>query len=396
MPRVVLYSHDAQGLGHVRRNLAIAAVLASRGGADVLLVTGARESALFAMPPGVECLTLPALSKSPAGEYRSRSLVLSLPALIRLRARTIAAAVEAFSPDVLIADKLPAGIEGELLPTLDLLRARGDVRLVLGLRDVLDEPRVVRREWLRTGAQELMRTAYDAIWAYGDPRIYDLRAEYGLDPSVSARVRWTGYLGRGSGPEGDGCGVPGPTDVPAGPLSLCLVGGGQDGFSVARAFADATLPAGTGGVVVTGPFMPDDQRKELAVHAAARDDLQVLAFVADPGPLIARARGIVCMGGYNVLCELLHLGRRPLVVPRVSPRQEQIIRSERLAAAGLVDLLSPERLSPERLSAWLAAPSRPRAHPRQVVDLDGLDRLPGLLHEVLGSDVIREPDALAV
>lgn len=393
--RVVLYSHDAQGLGHTRRNLAIATALAATGGVDVLVITGAHESARFAMPPGVDCLTLPALSKSLAGDYRPRSLALSLPALIGLRARTILAAVEAFAPDVFIVDKLPAGIEGELLPTLEMLRTRGDVRLVLGLRDVLDQPHVVCDEWLRTGARELMRTSYDAIWVYGDPRVYDLGAEYGLDPDLSARLRWTGYLGR-SWSRDHLPSAPGLGDVPGGPLALCLVGGGQDGFPLARAFAAAKLPTGTTGVVVTGPFMPADERSELVACAAVREDLCVLPFVPEPGPLIDRAGPIVSMGGYNMLCELLHVGRRPLVVPRVHPRQEQLIRGERLAAAGVLDLLPPAQLCPERLSEWLAAPMPMNRHPRDVIDLEGLSRLPNLLDDALCAPVGREePDAVA-
>ena len=394
--RVVLYSHDAQGLGHTRRNLAIAAALAAAGGTDVLMITGAHESAMFTTPAGVDCLTLPAVSKSLSGEYRPRSLAVSLPALIRLRARTIRAAVEAFEPDVFIVDKLPAGLQGELLPTLEIVRARGDVRLVLGLRDVLDQPQVVCDEWLRTGARELMRTSYDAIWVYGDPRVYDLGAEYGLDPDLSARVRWTGYLGRSWSPDGSQPSTPGLGDVPDGPLALCLVGGGQDGFPLARAFAAAKLPTGTTGVVVTGPFMPAGERSELAACAAAREDLCVLPFIAEPGPLIYRAGPIVSMGGYNVLCELLHVGRRPLVVPRVRPRLEQLIRGERLAAAGVLDLLPPAQLCPESLSAWLAAPLSMEHHPRDVINLGGLGRLPGLLDDVLCASVGREePYALA-
>lgn len=394
--RVVLYSHDAQGLGHTRRNLAIATALAATGGIDVLMITGAHESARFAMPPRVDCLTLPAVSKSLAGEYRPRSLGLSLPALIRVRAGTIRAAVEAFVPDVLIVDKLPAGIQGELLPTLEMLRARGDVRLVLGLRDVLDQPHVVCNEWLRSGTRELMRTSYDAIWVYGDPRVYDLGAEYQLDSDLGARLRWTGYLGRSWCTDGSHPSTPGLPDVPPGPLALCLVGGGQDGFPLARAFAAAKLPTGTSGVVVTGPFMPADERSELAACAAAREDLCVLPFVPEPGPLIDRAGPIVSMGGYNMLCELLHAGRRPLVVPRVRPRHEQLIRGQRLAAAGVLDLLPPGQLCHERLSAWLAAPMPMDRHPRDVIDLEGLSRLPGLLDDALCAPLGREePDAIA-
>ena len=42
-------------------------------------------------------------------------------------------------PTSCIVDKEPIGLRGELIPALDILRRRG-ARIVLGLRDVLDEP----------------------------------------------------------------------------------------------------------------------------------------------------------------------------------------------------------------------------------------------------------------
>ncbi len=396
-PRVALYSHDAQGLGHVRRNLAIAGVLAAGGRRDVLLITGAKEAGVFAMPPGVELLTLPGLRKSADGAYEARSLALSLPALIRLRSQTICAALESFAPEVLIVDKLPLGIEGELEPALDLLAERPSTRFVLGLREILDDPVTVRREWAQTGAEKAMRERYDAIWVYGDQRVYDPVAEYDLDEEIADKVRFSGYLGCDPGGAVDGRARERALNVPPGDVALCLVGGGEDGFELAAAFARAPLREGLSGVIVTGPFMPAPARRALDQLAAERPDLLVLSFLDDPGALIARAHSVVAMGGYNTVCELLHLGRRTLVVPRVTPRTEQLIRARCLAARGLVDLLHPADLSPAALGAWLSAEAVPRPHPRDAVDLDGLSSLPALLDELNVSDrVLEGSHALAV
>lgn len=381
-PRLALYSHDAQGLGHIRRNLAIAGALAAGGGCDVLLISGAGEAGVFALPPGVELLTLPALHKSSAGAYRSRSLALPLAALIRLRSQTIRAALEEFCPDVLIVDKLPLGIEGELEPALQLLDDCGATRLVLGLRDVLDDAVTVRREWASSGAERAMRELYDAIWVYGDRSMYDPIVEYGLDAEIAAKVRFTGYLGRDPGAARDDRARGHAIALPPGDFALCLVGGGQDGFALASAFARAPLPAEMCGVVVCGPYMPADDRERLDRLAGHRGDLRVLSFLVDPGALLRDARRVVCMGGYNTLCELLHLGRTALVVPRVRPRLEQRIRAERLASRGVVDILLPDALTPAALGGWLAQRLERRAHPSEAVDLDGLRRLPALLADL--------------
>ena len=59
---VLLYSHDSQGLGHVRRNLALAHHIAARagtGGLRGLVVSGLAPSPLFTLPTGFDWLALP-------------------------------------------------------------------------------------------------------------------------------------------------------------------------------------------------------------------------------------------------------------------------------------------------------------------------------------------------
>ncbi|RMD61332.1 glycosyltransferase, partial [Candidatus Parcubacteria bacterium] len=88
-PRIALYSHDTMGLGHMRRNLLIATALTrSEPRPIVLMIAGAREAAAFAMPAGVDCVTLPAFGKQTNGQYHARSLDVSLKSLVALRANT--------------------------------------------------------------------------------------------------------------------------------------------------------------------------------------------------------------------------------------------------------------------------------------------------------------------
>ncbi|MDQ3698252.1 MAG: glycosyltransferase, partial [Gemmatimonadota bacterium] len=73
--RIAMYSHDTQGMGHMRRNLLIAQALGRASpDASILLLFGAREAAALELPPGTECLTLPSLYKDVDGEYRARAL----------------------------------------------------------------------------------------------------------------------------------------------------------------------------------------------------------------------------------------------------------------------------------------------------------------------------------
>jgi predicted glycosyltransferase len=90
------------------------------------------------------------------------------------------------------------------------------------------------------------------------------------------------------------------------------------------------------------------------------------------------------MGGYNTVCEVLSFSKHALIVPRVKPRREQIIRAERLRDLGLIGMLEPEHLSPQALSEWMAR-DLPPLQLEGRINMNGLDRLPALAKEVLAA-----------
>lgn len=386
--RVALYSHDTQGLGHIRRNLAIAGSFAqSKVAPTTLLVAGIGAAGSFQPPEGADLLVLPAVGKDKAGHYRARGLRLPLDQTIRLRAQTIRAALAGFAPDILIVDKVPAGLQNELLPTLRLLHRRG-TRCVLGLRDILDDPVTARAEWDSMHYTALIDQFYDAVWIYGDPAVYDPIREYHLPRSVADKVRFTGYIDRTQLLLPESTAQSTLDDLtslapPAGQqLALCLVGGGEDGGRLAAAFAQASLPANAQALLITGPYMPAARRQELSVLAQQRTDLQVLDFLPNPERLLRHAQAVISMGGYNSLCEILANRVPALIVPRVTPRREQWERANRLQAIGAVQLLLPDQVTPAALSSWLGkqlALGAPMVH---TIDMDALQRLPHLLCEV--------------
>lgn len=431
--RVALYSPGMVGLGHMRRNQLIARALANSSlDLTILMIAEARQAGAFAMPPGVDCLTLPAIREETVGQCRPRYLGISLEELIALRANAIRAALEAFDPDVLIVDNRPRGAVRELEPALEGLRQRGGCRCVLGLRDILDDPVAVEHEWRRSGCDEAIHDYYDVVWVYGDPAIYDPVREYHFSSDVAAKVRYVGYLDQrmrlqsadlsyDGSDESHACvasasqaasrfageshvardvgaivkGAASRSDplatlaLPPGRLVLCSVGGGQDGARLAEAFAQAELPPGTNGVILTGPFMPEEVQQRLHFLAARHPRLRVLQFISEPVHLLQHADRVIAMGGYNTVCELLSFEKSALVVPRVTPRQEQWIRARRLRSLGLLDLLHPDELSPQAISDWLARGKAAPLNLRSRIDLNGLERLPHLLREVLPDPLCR-------
>src|SRR5919107_5749964 len=194
--RVLIYSHDTFGLGHMRRSRAIANALAGeRAGVSVVILSGSPVIGSFEFGSGVDHVRLPGVTKLPDGDYRSLNLNVSIDEAVGLREAIIRQTAETFAPDLFIVDKEPTGFHGEILSALERLRARG-CRCVLGVRDVLDEPSRLVAEWERKGAAEALNRCYDEIWIYGLRAIHEPLAALGLAPETQARIIYTGYLRR--------------------------------------------------------------------------------------------------------------------------------------------------------------------------------------------------------
>lgn len=357
-PRIALYSHDRMGLGHVRRNIAIAQILLqSNPNATVLLTVGTKEAASLQMPRGIEAVCLPAYSKGSDGTYRSRWEGVRFDELTNLRGRVLFSALDSFRPDILIVDKVAGGAFGELRYSLEQLTRRHGTRLVLGLRDILDDPESAERDWNRDGQSDLIREYFHDIWLFGDRSAYDPVDEYPFIREFRDRIRYLGYIDRSQLSEKR-------TAIPGDGSVLCLVGGGQDGAVLAEAFVDARISCDRCGVLVTGPFMDKRQVERVRAKARLRGNVVVHEFVPDTTALLQRADRVIAMGGYNTVCEVLSFKKRALIVPRVTPRTEQRIRAERLSARGLFEMLLPDQLTPQAIERWLdAAPETCCAQP---------------------------------
>ncbi len=169
---------------------------------------------------------------------------------------------------------------------------------------------------------------------------------------------------------------------------LVTAGGGRDGYPLLRAALDAAaLPGGRSAdwLLVTGPFMPDTERQTLVAAAEGLPGIQVVARVDDLPAHVAAADVVVSMGGYNTLCEILSFERPAVIVPRVRPIREQLVRSELLHQRGLIDMIHPDELTAARLRAAVDhLPPRPSGTPPRLDDVrDVANALRGLLSSPL-------------
>lgn len=370
--RIMLYSHDTVGLEHVRRNLLIASELARiEPTPHVLLLSGATESAVFEKPEGVDVMALPGLPKPVTEQCETRTLGLSLPETVALRSSAILAATESFQPDLVVIDNVPQGVERELEETLRFLRRESRAHVVLGLRDVLDEPAAIAREWGRRRNEEAIARYFDAIWVYGDRSVLDLGEEYGFSDAIRKKIAYMGYLDRrravGSSPAA--------SFDRTEPYALCLVDAGEDGAALARAFVESKSVGGLRRLLVLEPFVPGEVRSELLELGRDHPDLDVIGFGDETAELVRDADCVISMGGHNTVSEILSFGKRALIVPRVRPCREQWIRARRLAAMGLVDVCEPDSISARRIEGWIEKAFRIRSREPARLDLGGLYRV---------------------
>ncbi|TDE39074.1 glycosyltransferase family protein [Antarcticimicrobium sediminis] len=347
-PRVMLYSHDTYGLGHLRRSRALAgAITRAIPSASALILTGSPVAGRFTFPRRVDHVRLPGVTKRSDGSYVAQTLGMDIEEITELRAALIETSARQYDPDILIVDKEPSGFRGELLPTLACLKATGRARLVLGLRDVLDDPDLLAVEWERKGAIEATRKYYDEVWVYGQRDFYDPVAGLDLGPEVRAHMHWTGYLRRELGQA--------EPPVEDGPYILITPGGGGDGeFMVDLVLSayeqDPTLAPRA--VIVYGPFLSGETRADFEARVALLNGrVTTVGFESQIETLFVHAQGVVCMGGYNTFCEVLSFDQRAVIVPRTVPRLEQWIRASRAEELGLVRMLENGRdgLTPEAM-----------------------------------------------
>ena len=386
--RILIYSHDTFGLGHLRRCRTIAHHLVEQNrNTSVLILSGSPIIGSFDFRARVDFVRIPGVIKLRNGDYVPLSLHIDTEETLAMRESIIKHTADIFDPDLFLVDKEPLGLRGEVKGALEMLHERG-TPLVLGLRDVMDEPAALAPEWERKNVLPAVENLYDSIWVYGLPEICDPLDGVDVPDSVRDKMVFTGYLRRSV------LHAWRPLDPFERPFILVTPGGGGDGDAlvdwVLRAYeADRSLPHPA--LVVTGPFMQSELQGEFADRAAKLDDVELITFDARLENLMDRAVGVVAMGGYNTFCEILSFDKPAVLVPRETPRLEQFIRVSRAEALGLVKMLTMPNGPPETdtMVAALRTVSEQNRPSDVVVPglLDGLETIDRLAGEMIVGDM---------
>ncbi|PZQ96608.1 MAG: hypothetical protein DI533_13460 [Cereibacter sphaeroides] len=379
--RILMYSHDTFGLGHLRRCRTIAhSLVTDYSGLSVLIVSGSQIAGAFDYRARVDFVKIPSVIKLRNGEYSSLSEHVDVQSTIDLRRSIIRHTAETFRPDIFIVDKEPLGLRGEVEETLTYLKSHG-ATTVLGLREVMDAPRLLDAEWKRNGMMSKIDRYYDSIWVYGPPEFYDPLQGLEVPASVRRKMEFVGFLQRRASNEG--------TYRPEGGYILVTTGGGGDGADLVRDVMNAYQhdPGLTHkALIVLGPYMPGEQRAEFIRIGQTIPHIEIIEFDSRMEELIAGSRAVVAMGGYNTYCEILSFDKPALIVPRTTPREEQLLRAQRAAELGLIDMLLPHESSdPARMATALKAlPDRQApSYGTHGLHLEGLTNISRIVGDTL-------------
>ena len=348
-----MYSHDTYGLGHIRRTMAIATqMLGPR--VNILILTGSPIAGRFSFPEQIDFVRIPGMIKKTNDEYLPLSIKINARHALDIRKNIITATAKTFQPHLFIVDKEPLGLKKEVLPTLQWLRrCRPDTRSILGLRDIMDDAESVKRDWKEKQVYQHLENLYSEIWIYGIQDFYNPIKEYEISDSISQKIHFTGYIPRK---------IPGKDAVRhvkkelkltnGEKLVVVTTGGGGDGYRVMDTYLSALESSGNNlpfkSVLITGPFMPKLERRDV-FKRARRLGIRTYHFYRQMEKIFAAADIVVSMGGYNTLCEILGQGTLSLVIPRETPRKEQIIRARAFHRKNLVDFIPWDDFTPNLL-----------------------------------------------
>ncbi|GAB6193254.1 glycosyltransferase family protein [Desulfocastanea catecholica] len=379
---ILMYSHDTYGLGHIRRTMAIANHLRDAN-TNVLILTGSPIAGRFQFPQHVDFVRIPGMIKKSNDDYQSFSIRIHPEKALSIRTNIILATARSFQPNLFIVDKEPLGLKREVLPTLEWLKSESPSTMtVLGLRDILDDAAVIQNDWREKNVYTYLDQLYDEIWVYGNRDIYDPVEMYAIPEKIHNRIQYTGYIPRKRISPRTRTAVRKRYRVTDDDrFILVTTGGGGDGLEVIEHYLamydhfSTSLPFKS--IIITGPFMPKNIREAFAKRAK-QYNIKTLPFHPRMEELMSAADLVVCMGGYNTICEILTQHTPALIIPRETPRREQLIRATRLKEQGLLDFIPWTEVTPDLLREKIFALLRNGHHYEERINsfaLSGLDTM---------------------
>jgi predicted glycosyltransferase len=377
---VLFYVQHLLGIGHLRRALHLVAAM-TRDGLGVTLVSGGLPLPELA---DAEAERVVQLAPIRARDSSFKELVDTNgrpvdDVLREMRRHALLETLATAKPDAVIIEAFPFGRRAfryELEPLIEAARARRPRALVLcSVRDIVIVPEDRRRQ---SDTVARVRAGFDVVLVHGDPKLIPLEASFPAADQIADRLVYTGYVGAPDGGSGADGGA-GDDEV------LVSAGGGaMGGPLLAAALAARRLGclADLRWRLLAGPNLPSAQFSAFA--AGLPEGVVLERYRSDFPRMLRRCRVSVSQAGYNTVLDILAARAAAVVVPFADMREtEQTLRAERLAAAGVVEMVASSALSPERLAQAIERASL-RPPMSLAVDTAGARRTARLVAAMIG------------
>jgi predicted glycosyltransferase len=346
--RALIWVQHLLGIGHLRRAVSIARALAEAD-FDVLLVSGGMPLQGLNLGPA-KFKQLPPLQ---AADATFSSLIDANgrapdDAFRAARRDRLLGLYREHRPHVLITEMYPFGrrqFASEVLPLLETAhKSRPKPAIFASVRDILTE----RRDPARSS--EMARLAlrwYRAVLVHGDPELIPFETSFPETARISHLIRYTGYVGA-VGPGGP---YGGSQEV------IVSAGGGAVGAHLLQTAFEArelSVLAHKRWRLLAGPNLPREWFN--ALQRLAQDGTIVERARDDFPALLEAAALSISQAGYNTVLDVVSARVRAVLVPFAGQGEtEQSVRAERLAAAGLAQIVREDALTPQSLAAAVDA-----------------------------------------
>jgi predicted glycosyltransferase len=356
---------------------------------SILLLSGSPMLQGFRLPKRLDYIKLPCVNRGETGEISAKYLGMNIEDIVRLRSHLILSAAINFQPDLFLVDKKAYGIKNELIPTVRYLhKSLPKTKLVLLLRDILDTPEKTINEWKEQGYYAAIEKYYEQLLVVGTPDVLDFRYEYKLPEKIASKVKFCGYLRRPSGYKSQET-IRRELQLQSGEkFVLVTPGGGEDGYQLVETYLRGLQVSANHqnirSLIICGPEMPKQQKQALESLACENSQVIMGEFTEDLMSYMEAADAVVSMGGYNTICEILSADKPAVIVPRIKPSQEQLMRCQRMENKAFFTTVHPDDLTPELLIQEVTnLLKNPKRHSQ--IDLGGLDRISNYVKNIFTS-----------
>ena len=389
MKKILVYSHDTYGLGNLRRMLGICHSLNHAiSDLSILLISGSPMVHEFRVMDGIDYIKLPCLTRTDREDYAVKSLRTGIHETVKLRADLILAAAANFQPDLFLVDKKPFGIKNELQPSFEYLKkSKPEMKAALILRDILDTPESTMNVWNAHDYFQVIDSYYDQVLVLGEAEIFDPRREYQFPKSVADKVKFCGYTRREDGTKSREEIRKKLQLEEKTRLVLVTLGGGEDAFETIAKYLDGTNKLDENyrlhSLIIYGPEMNEPHRQALLQASSANPHITLMEFTNDLMSYLNAADLVIAMGGYNTICEILSLQKKAIVIPRVKPVQEQLMRTERMSKLGFFKFIHPDELTSDGLISAVQTELNSNQQPIEFLNLNAHRKITECVSELL-------------